>query len=181
MQSGCVPGIPEFIDHGSHSQSLLVGIQALVPSYQFTCHGKVARWSIATQRQGQHNISLQVWRAGSGLGSHAYSLIGANRVEVKPPEDHALVYISPHVEDQITVQPGDVIGFHLQNSISTDEDFSLQYQSHANNVTLHFVTADQPLSIIQETTLSIQMSETAPILSVDIGKQRLTGTQTLRT
>ena len=171
MQPGCIHGLPEFVDRGSHSQSLLVGIQVLVPSYEFTCHGKIARWGIATQRSGQHNISLQVWRAASRPGSHAYSLVGANNVEVRPPKDHALVYISPPPEDQITVLPGDVVGFYLQNNITTDDDFSVQYQSHANNATLHFVTTDQPLTVIEETTLSIQMSQTAPIMTVDIGKQ----------
>lgn len=167
LQLGCIQGLPDFADQGNHSPSLLVGIQALVPTYQFRCHGKVTRWGIAIERWGKNSISLQVWRATSRYG---YSLVGTNNFDVEPPKNQKAFYISPPTMDQIIVQPGDIIGFYLQNNATIDDDFSIQYKPYTNNVTVHFVMTDEPLTIIEETTLSIQMSKTAPIIAVDIGK-----------
>ena len=72
--------------------------------------------------------------------------------------------------DQITVQAEDMIGFYLQNNISIDDNFAIQYKPYTKNVTVHFVTTEEPLTVIKETTLSIQMSKTAPVITVDIGK-----------
>ena len=166
---GCIQNLPSFVDQGTHSPSLLVGIQALVPMYQFSCHGKVTRWGIATERQGKHSIGLQVWRATSRYGSYVYSLVGMNKFDVQPSKIQGLYYITPPAMDQITVQPGDMIGFYLQNNVTIEDDFTIQYKPHANNVTLQFVMTDEPLTIIEETTLSIQMLKTAPIITVDIG------------
>ena len=99
-----------------------------------------------------------------------YSLVGSNRFDVEPPTDRALFYVSVPEMDQIMVQAGDMIGFYLLNNISIDNNFSIQYKPYTNNVTLHFVMTQEPLTVIKETTLSVQMSKTAPVITVDIGK-----------
>lgn len=165
----CAQNLPNFVDQGEYSPGLLVGIQALVPTYQFSCHGRVTRWGIATERQGKHSIYLQVWRTTERHHEFpAYALIGANKFDIEPPKSRILYYISPPTMDQITVQPGDVIGFYLQNNASIEDDFTIQYNPHANNVTLQFVMSDEPLAVIEETTLSVQMLKTAPVITVDI-------------
>ena len=169
MQLGCIESLPNFIDQGDRSPRLLVGIQALVPAYQFSCHGKVTRWGIATVRQGKNSISLQVWRPTTRHGSDVYSLVGSNNFDVEPLINQKLLYITPPTMDQITVQPGDMIGLYLQNNVSIEDRFSIQYKPFTNNVTVHYVMADEQLSVIEETTLSIQMSNTAPIITADIG------------
>lgn len=171
LHQDCIHSLPKFTDQGNHSPSLLVGIQALVPAYQFRCYGKVTRWGIATKRMGKHSIDLQVWRAtGSRYGSPLYSLVGSNNFEVVPPTNQALLYITPPVADQITVHNGDMIGFYLQSNNSIEDNFSIQYKPYTNNVTVHFVMAGEPLTVIEDTTLSVQMSKSAPVITVDIGK-----------
>ena len=169
IQLGCIQNLPKFVDQGEHSPGLLVGIQVLIPTYQFSCYGKVTRWGIATERQGRHSIYLQVWRiTNRHYGFPVYSLVGANKFDIEPSKPQILYYISPPTMDQIIVQPGDVIGFYLQNNSSIEDDFTIQYNPHTNNVTVQFVMTDKPLAIIEETTLSVQMLKTAPVITVDI-------------
>lgn len=174
LQQGCIQSLPKFVDQGNYSPTLLLGIQALVPAYQFSCYGRVRRWGMATKRKGKHSIDFQVWRATtSRYGTQVYSLVGCNRFDVEPPTDRALFYVNVPVMDQITVQAGDMIGFYLLNNISIDNNFSIQYKPYTNNVTLHFVMTEEPLTVIKETTLSVQMSKTAPVITVDIGKHHI--------
>ena len=121
------------------------------------------------EKQGKHSIHLQVWRTtGRHYEFPVYSLVGANKFDIEPPKSRVLYYISPPTLDQITVQPGDIIGFYLQNNASIEDDFTIQYNPHAKNVTLQFVMSDEPLAVIEETTLSVQMLKTAPVITVDI-------------
>ena len=163
-------GLPNFADQGDHSPALLVGIQALVPAYQFSCYGKVTKWGIATERKGKHSINLQVWRPTIRYGSDVYLLVGTNNFDIEPPMEQKLFYITPPAISQIAVQPGDIIGFHLENNVSIDDNFSIQYKSYTNNVTVHYVMTEEPLTVIEETTLSIRLSKTAPVITVDIGR-----------
>lgn len=162
--------LPPFRDQGRHSPSLLVGIQALIPAYNFTCNATVTRWGLSIEKKGQHRIDLQVWRPLEDLlGS--YHLVGANTFNVKPQTGQKLLYLLPDVMDQIQVQPGDVVGLYIENNASVDDDYAIQYVPNVNGVTVHYKQTDQPLDMIQSyTMLPVQFPNIAPVMMVETGE-----------
>ena len=165
----CVQNLPELRDQGKHSPSLLVGIQALVPAYHFTCSGKIKEWRLSTEKRGQHRVDLQVWRPVEGtLG--AYNLVGYNSFNVQPEAGEKLLVLPVNSDDEIEAQPGDVLGFYMENDATITDEYAIQYVSNATGITLQYKGADSPLQNIQPYTLSVQLPNTAPILAVEVGR-----------
>ena len=98
-----------------------------------------------------HYIQFQVWRPN---GSGCYSLVGFNRPVgnngedgfLSPPDDRndplrRCVVLSVTEEDQqIEVQPGDVVGYYVdrfRNGFDRDEG-GIQWIENHNNVVVHY-------------------------------------------
>ena len=106
-------GLPPLIDdHRSrdHSEEL---VNILVPSYQFSCHGRVTNWSACVKPGGnreRYDIRFQVWRPSV---DGCFTLIGVNvPSQLLAPVDHCVEYQVPR-DDQIEVLPDDIIGFYV--------------------------------------------------------------------
>ena len=167
-QESCVENLPEFRDFGKHTPSLLVGIQALVPEYKFTCTGVITKWGLAIKKLGRHRIDLQVWRLKEGIQG-AYTLVGTNSFNLQPEMGQRLLYLMPNNGEQIAVQPGDVVGFYLENNPAITDDYSVQYMD-VIGITVHHKPANHSLDTIMAYTLTEQHSNIAPVLTVEVGK-----------
>lgn len=168
VQFQCVPLFPTFHDQGGHSPVLLVGIQALVPAYRITCNGTLVRWGISTERRGQHNIHLQVWRPVDGY--RTYSLAGVNTFNVKPTKGKKAFLLTPEPNERIAVQEGDILGFHLENNATISNDFSIEYFTNVTGIDVHYTPIAQPLREIDSNTLHVTLMNAAPIIRTEIGK-----------
>ena len=158
--------LPLFKDQGFFSPMLLVGIQALVPAYKLSCTGTLIRWRVATAREGQHNIHLQVWRPGSEPDS--YSKVGSNTFNLKPTSGQRLFTLTPSYKDQIRVQVGDVLGFYLEKNNS--DDFSIQYQARVSGISVLYRQVSGTLQTINHYTLPVELLNAAPIIQAEIGE-----------
>ena len=145
-----------------------MGIQALVPEYEFTCSGNITQWGLSTEMHGKHRVDLQVWRPMQEEG--AYHLVGTNSFNTQPEMGQKLLYLFPNATNQIQAQPGDVIGFYLEDDARVADDFAIQYKLNATGVTVRYKQEDHPLEIIQASTLPVQFLNVAPVLLVEIGK-----------
>lgn len=168
MQVRCIPLAPVFHEQGHRNPALLMGIQALVPAYQITCNGTLLQWGILTEKQGQHNIHLQVWRA-TRYG--AYSLIGTNTFNLKPPNGQKTFILTPNPSNRIIVQDGDIIGFHLEKNESITDEFSIQYHTNATGIDIHYMQSLEPLQEIHSNTLYVTLRNAAPMITASIGKK----------
>ena len=130
--------------------------QAIVSAYTFQCSGRVTEWRACVQPGGsssfQYYIQFQVWRPNGG---GCYSLVGFNRPVgsdgedgfLSPPGDdsdplHRCVVLSVTEEDQqIEVQPGDVVGYYVDhdNDDQTDNNAGIQWIEGGNNVVVHYI------------------------------------------
>ena len=94
--------------------------QAIVPSYRFTCCGKITEWGVDVSRGGSrfdgiYDLDLQVWRPSpTVLTTGCYSLVGNNRF-TSVPLANGVAVVTPSPQEQIQFQPGDVLGFMMEN------------------------------------------------------------------
>ena len=106
--------------------------------------------------------------------SGCYSLVGENTFDEIPPDGE--VCLSPPVDQQVRVQPGDVVGFYQ----SADNERSQEVQVHTdyNEEEVWYQTNPRPaepgsqcsLHVGRDGTLST-FTEHAPIISVSVGKR----------
>ena len=103
--------------------------QAVIPSYEFRCCGNVTIWGVDVDYHGNEDITLdlQIWRPSptiphdSTLKTGQYSLVGNNRFSaISQSAGRVIVTPSPH--EQAMFQPGDVIGFFIEEPKDKDND-----------------------------------------------------------
>lgn len=97
--------------------------QAIIPSYKFQCCGTVTEWAVSIASNGGSNdstmdiLSLQVWRPSSSVNeTGCYNLVGNNNFSsVSLESDSEMTSVTPLPHEQIHFQPGDVLGFYMEN------------------------------------------------------------------
>ena len=121
-------GLPSFMDYrGSdlRPESIPELHQAIIPSYRFTCCGNITEWGVDVHPAGKkhdrvYNLDLQVWRPSPTVQtSGCYSLVGNNRF-TSVSLAHQVAVVTPLPQQQIEFQPGDVLGFMLENTDGND-------------------------------------------------------------
>ena len=98
--------------------------QAIIPSYRFNCSsqtcGNITEWGVDIYYESKpYTLDLQVWRpsptVNTTTGTNCYSLVGNNRfVSISP--SHGVVVVTPSPQDYIQFQPGDVLGFYVEEA-----------------------------------------------------------------
>lgn len=95
--------------------------QAIIPSYKFDGCGNITAWGVDVfyDDQNSYTLDFQVWRPSptvdSSTGTGCYSLVGNNRfTSISLINDLAIVTPSP--QDYVQYQPGDVLGFYIENA-----------------------------------------------------------------
>ena len=93
--------------------------QAIIPSYRLTCCGNITEWEVDVGGGGHdmvYTLYLQVWRPSPTVQTTGcYSLVGNNRFTSVPLFNQVAV-VTPLSEARIKFQPGDVLGFSLENT-----------------------------------------------------------------
>ena len=122
-------GLPEFRNYGAQPR-LVRHQQAIIPSYKFECYGNVTEWGVDVHRggrgaDGRYDLDLQVWRPSptvdDSTGSGCYSLVGNNRF-TSISLRNLVAIVTPSPQDYIQFQPGDVLGFYVEETGDDDSD-----------------------------------------------------------
>ena len=98
---------------------------AIIPSYRFTCCGNIIGWGVDVHPGGANNdglyiLNLQVWRPSPTVETTGcYSLVGQNQFTSVSLTNQVAV-VTPLPQAQIEFQPGDVLGFSLENTNGND-------------------------------------------------------------
>ena len=135
--------------------------QAIIPSYSFNCTqtcGIITEWGADVRRRDNNDdfytINFQVWRPSpttdDSEGTGCYSLVGNNRfVSITP--SRGVVVVTPSPQDYIQFQPGDVLGFYVEEALrSSDGVVYLENSVHANELVL--LTSIEPTITTSWTT-----------------------------
>ena len=99
--------------------------QVIIPSYRLTCCGNITEWGVDVHPAGGlfdmvYSLSLQVWRPSPIAEiTGCYSLVGNNQFTSVPLSNQVAI-VTPLPEDRIQFQPGDVLGFIVENTNRDD-------------------------------------------------------------
>ena len=99
--------------------------QAIIPSYRFTCCGNITEWGVDVHPGGFghdriYTLDLQVWRPSPTVQTTGcYSLVGNNRFTSISLANQVAI-VTPLSRSRIEFQPGDVLGFMLENIDGSD-------------------------------------------------------------
>ena len=103
--------------------------QAIIPSYRFDCCGEITEWRADVEQGGNgddmmYTLDFQVWRPAANVSiTGCYSMVGFNRFTSIPLSDSVTDALSPMLPEQrIQVQPGDVLGFYVENARDRPDD-----------------------------------------------------------
>lgn len=120
-------------------------LQFILLSYHFGCEGTVTKWELYTVNNGSHPIEFQIWRVNTRVSNKfTLSLVGTNYFSDAMPDSSNLLALPVPPEQQIKVQPGDMVGIStIENNSTTDfriQDYVLQgtvvlYTSESNSNT----------------------------------------------
>ena len=119
--------------------------QALVGSYRFGCNGLINRLEVFCQNNGSHTAEFHVWRLNTSVpGATVYNLVGKHIIQDARPDENNLLSYSVPEDQQIQVQPGDIVGIRGYN-VTEPDPFVIQAQFQLGaDVTLYTLSENEP-------------------------------------
>ena len=151
-------------------------IRFLIVSYHFGCKGTITKWELYTVNNGSHPIEFQVWREDTAISSTVYRLVGKNYFSDAKPDSSNLLSLAVPEDQQITVQPGDIVGISTIESANPSNDFMIQdyilqgtivlYTLRGNNITT-------PSSLaFQEVNARFSLLHYLPVMNITIAPSK---------
>lgn len=123
---------------------------------------------------GVYSIGFQVWRPSPTFATDGcHSLVGYNYFENITLVTEETVLERPELEDQITVQPGDTIGFYLTSN--RDDDDGIQIDQTTNQEIIWysvgtFVANNDTMCLYPVDNVLTPSTNKNPIISVNISE-----------
>lgn len=165
----CIDSLPAFKYQGADSPVLPVGVQVIIPSYQFTCDGTIERWGwIIDDGKGPHDGKMQVWRRSSE-DPDIYVKVGENHISIRPKEGQNKQHTQPGDNHKLSVQAGDVLGLYLEDNTTAVDDFSVQYRAGVVGSEVLYQSATGPLqrmNVSEHAKEVVRLANAAPIITV---------------
>ena len=167
------------------SEKIIRHHQVIVHNFRFQCCGNITAWGADVfpgrdLQQNRYTIDFQVWRPSptmdDSIGAGQYSLVGNNKFTSISllNMDNYLVRVTPSPQDYIQFQPGDVLGFYVEEAMSVSDGVVLITTSRFSNESVWQASVDPTIATIQ-TVYSIGVSGVlntaisgAPVISVNV-------------
>ena len=171
--------LPSFQDYGLSTNRINRYYQAIIPSYELQCCGEIRAWGVdmspgGGKDQREYTLNLQVWRPSptvvDQMDSGDYSLVGNNRFTSISLSNN-VAEVTPSPQDYIQFQPGDVLGFYVEEArIDNNGVVVLTTNSFTNELVWYASTTFQtmagcPISVGSSGDLNT-MLRAAPVISI---------------
>ena len=191
LKTNNVNGLPPFEDYGNLPDRIRHQHQAIIPSYRFDCCGEITEWGADVEQGGNgddmmYTLNFQVWRPAPNVSNTGcYSLVGSNRFTQITLSGSVTESLSPTAGDRIQVQPGDVLGFHVESasdqpdtrgvvllrdrSVEGDGEYETEEVWYADVNSLVFGNQMCPYPVGPGRALS-SSTNAAPVISVEFSK-----------
>ena len=117
--------------------------QAIIPSYKFNCCGNITAWGVDLNPDKIFNFDFQVWRPSLTVANDGcYSLVANYLVESISLVQEEVARVTPSPNNQLSFQPGDVLGFYVESIGSGNSDYDngvvlLNNDSFSNELIWH--------------------------------------------
>ena len=146
QQQCSVDNLPQFGDTDERDGPDTDRFQAIVPAYAFQCTGRVTEWRACVwpgRGRFEYYIQFQVWRPTANGVDGCYELVDYNiplddagQEEMNVSDSTSIIeaegFLSPQIDrcvvlpvrenQQIEVQPGDVVGYYVDYFRDGDDD-----------------------------------------------------------
>ena len=145
--------------------------------------GNITEWGVDVHpggdtRQNRYTLDLQVWRPSptvdDSTGTGQYSLVGNNRFTSISLSGRVAI-VSPSPQDYIQFQPGDVLGFYVEEARDGNDGVVVLTSSSFTSEVVWY-TSIAPTLATSQTTYSIGSSgdldtstRAAPVISIGTG------------
>ena len=168
--------LPEFnpatpMNYGSFSFPNTV--QALIPTYEFTCAGALTE--LHAQVAGESTkIVFQVWRQGNAGNYNIVADLTYPGPQATRNDSTVSIRAGPLILG-IPVRPGDVLGFYLENDEEAKENrFRLLYDN-TQETTVYYYPLGTDVPLCNFSTCDgppvESVQNAAPLISIVFGKQ----------
>ncbi len=134
---------PPFIDSNAAPLRANPAVQAIVPTYRFLCNCVIITSWETYVHPGEddhvedmaYDITFQVWRPSADVNNTGcYSLVGKNVFRRFSFREGGFVRLDPPVNEIITAQSGDVVGYYTNSREGNDDGIQLERdQDYAQN------------------------------------------------
>ena len=150
---GCFNGFPESPTNTTQflqaeDQSILTGIQVILPEMKFNCSGAITGWTgwftVNSKVDLGHYAQLQLWRP---RGDQNYDIVGVNFPPITDTPGKVYYNVTRNMKHKnwIYFQPGDVLGFYVP---AYTIRFSTPLISNNGGSTLYYYNFDfQPCNL----------------------------------
>ena len=178
---GCGPGGPRIQRHN----------QAIITSYKFDCNqmcGNITEWGVGVYPGGNayqntYTLDLQVWRPSSTVddstSTDQYSLVGNNRFASISLSDQVAI-VTPSPQDYIQFQPGDVLGFYVEEARDSDDGVVVLTSPSSFTSEVVWYASIDPAMATSQSVYSVgstgeldNSTRAAPVISISTSKPEL--------
>ncbi len=185
------PGFQNYFagDDDSALTTISLRQQAIMPGYKFDCDqttcGNITEWGVDVYpgHQRAYTLDLQVWRpsptVNDSVGTGCYSLVGNNRF-TSISLSNGVALVTPSPQDRIQFQPGDVLGFYVEEARQANDGVVLVADDNLSRNTVWYAsiapsmatsqTGSCPYSVGSNGILNTSIRRIAPVISIKTGK-----------
>ena len=177
--------------------------QAIITSYKFDCNqmcGNITAWGVDVHPGGgmhqppneensdgskppvPYALDLQVWRPSptvdDSTGTGQYSLVGNNKF-TSISLTSQVARVTPSPQDYIQFQPGDVLGFYVEEAKDSDDGVVVLTNPSSFTSEVVWYTSIDPTMATSQSVYSVgsstsgdldRLTRAAPVISIETGK-----------
>ena len=193
LQTGNGNGLPNFTDYGGGNSRIIRHNQAIITSYKFECDqmcGNITEWGVDVYPGGpgyhkRYTLDLQVWKpsptVNDSTGTGQYSLVGNNRFTSISNLSDEKAIVTPSPQDYIQFQPGDMLGFYVEEArFSTTDGVVVLTSPSSFTSEVVWYASIEPAMATTHSVYSVGSSgdlnsliHGAPVISIETGKSEL--------
>lgn len=147
-------------------------LRFLIISFHFGCDGTITKWDLYTVNNGSHPIEFQVWREDVTISSTVYRLVGNNYFPDAQPDSNNLLSLPVPEDQQISVQPGDIVGISTIESADPSNDFTIQDYILQGTIVLYTLRGENastpPSLAFQEVNARFSILHYLPVMNITV-------------
>ena len=150
--------------------------------------GNITEWGVDVHRGGNayqntYTLDLQVWRPSptvdDSTGTGQYSLVGNNRFTSISLSDQVAI-VTPSPQDYIQFQPGDVLGFYVEETRDSDDGVVVLTNPSSFTSEVVWYASIDPAMTTSQSVYSVgsngdldSSTRAAPVISISTSKPEL--------
>ena len=150
--------------------------------------GNITQWGVDVHpgglyHQNRYTLDLQVWRPSptvdDSTGTGQYSLVGNNRFTSISLSDQVAI-VTPSPQDYIQFQPGDVLGFYVEEAGDSDDRVVVLTSPSSFTSEVVWYASIEPAMATSQSVYSVgstgeldSSTRAAPVISISTSKPEL--------